>query len=52
MAKLVGRTFTFVGRVFSHGAESTHIKDLLYASATNGKIVILKVLSACVIFDG
>ena len=39
MAKLVGRTFTIVGRVFSHGEESTHMKDLLYTSATNGKIV-------------
>ena len=39
MAKLVGPTFTFVGRVFSHGAKSTHMKELLSASDTNGKIV-------------
>ena len=39
MAKLVGHAFTIVGRVFSHGEESTHMKDLLSTIATNGKIV-------------
>ena len=47
MAKLVGRTFTIVGRVFSHGAKSTHMKDLLYTSTMNGKIVCNFKVSFC-----